>query len=117
MHVIENSAMSTELSEEEMRLALFGPSTPVAESIPSPAADVEFVPTPPARSPTRQPASKPLSPKLRVTLHATKEFEGKVEVLTYDANTLSTFTAEQEARAEAKKKKFRYLEVVSIKPI
>ncbi len=50
-------------------------------------------------------------------LHATKVFEGEIEELVYDANTLSTFTAEQEAKAAAKKKKFRYFEVVSIKPI
>ncbi|QXI26367.1 hypothetical protein [Pseudomonas vanderleydeniana] len=113
--------MSQELSEEEMRLALFGPSTPVAKPIPAPAPEIEFTPTPPpvpasapTAAPKRRPMSKPLSPKLRVTLHATKEFEGQVEVLTYDANTLSTFTAEQEAKAEAKKKKFRYFEVVSI---
>jgi hypothetical protein len=52
-----------------------------------------------------------------VTLRVSKEFEGKVEVFTYDANTLSTFVAEQEAKSEAKKKKFRYFDVVSVKPI
>ncbi|WP_338524255.1 hypothetical protein NUH87_00725 [Pseudomonas batumici] len=52
-----------------------------------------------------------------MTLRATKQFGGDVEVLTYDANTLSTFIVEQEAKSEAKKKRFRYFEVVSIKSI
>ncbi|NWA02769.1 hypothetical protein [Pseudomonas gingeri] len=114
--------MSNELSEEEMRLALFGPSSPSAEPVPAPAPKSEpkpeptFVSTPPP-APKRRPVAKALSPKLRVTLHATREFEGEIEVLTYDANTLSTFVAEQEAKNEAKKKKFRYFDVVSVKPI
>ncbi|KAA0988633.1 hypothetical protein FQ192_16465 [Pseudomonas sp. ANT_J12] len=111
--------MSTDFTEEEMRRALFG-SSPATS--PSPGNDV-------ARSPDAvQPAkklpalksrqsNKPLSPKLRVTLRVTKEFEGAVEVFVYDANTLSTFAAEQEAKSAAKKKKFKYFEVVSIKPI
>lgn len=50
-------------------------------------------------------------------MHVTKVFEGDTEVLVYDANTLSTFAAEQEAKAEAKKKKYKYIDVVSIMPI
>ncbi|WP_045123001.1 hypothetical protein [Pseudomonas sp. GM80] len=110
--------MAVELSEEEMRQALFGPSkhaeseptvtTPLAE--PRPESEVQF-------RPPRRPASKPLSPKLRVTLHVTREFEGAVEVLVFDANTLSTLTAEQEAKAEAKKRKYKYIDVVSVLPI
>ena len=108
--------MSNELSEEEMRLALFGPSDPSTDPVPEPEPEPAFVPTPePIPKPRR--VAKALSPKLRVTMRATKQFGGDVEVLTYDANTLSTFTAEQEAKAEAKKKKFRYFELVSIKPI
>jgi uncharacterized protein (DUF1697 family) len=52
-----------------------------------------------------------------VTLHVTREFEGAVEVLVFDANTLSTLTAEQEAKAEAKKRKYKYIDVVSVLPI
>ncbi|WP_248768947.1 hypothetical protein [Pseudomonas sp. MWU12-2345] len=108
--------MSNELSEEEMRLALFGPSSPSSDPLPTPEPEPVFVP---ASAPTPKPrgVAKALSPKLRVTLRATKQFGGDVEVLTYDANTLSTFIAEQEAKAEAKKKKFRYFELVSIEPI
>jgi uncharacterized protein (DUF1697 family) len=74
------------------------------------------IPTRPVNASLRK-IAKSLSPKLRVTLHVTKVFEGDTEILVYDANTLSTFAAEQEAKAEAKKKKYKYIEVVSIKPI
>ena len=108
--------MSSELSEEEMRQALFGSSIqPEPESPPKklePDALAKPQPSPKLRS-----VAKPLSPKLRVVLHVTKEFEGEVEVFNYDANTLSTLVAGQEAKNEAKKKKFRYFEVVSVKPI
>lgn len=108
--------MSTELSEEEMRQALFGSSN---QSDPqSPPNRLEpVVLAKPQPSPKPRSVAKPLSPKLRVTLHVTKNFEGDVEVFIYDANTLSTFVAEQEAKNEAKKKKFKYFDVVSIKPL
>lgn len=129
--------MSAELTEEEMREALFGPSSqpepkpedemrealfgPSSQPVPEPVAEPEpeFVIAPPAPKAKPKPRStaKPLSPKLRVTLHVTTEFEGPEEVFIYDANTLSTFVAEQEAKNEAKKKKFRYFEVISVKPI
>ncbi|MFC3943285.1 hypothetical protein CCU68_25285 [Pseudomonas gingeri NCPPB 3146 = LMG 5327] len=108
--------MSNELSEEEMRLALFGTSSQSSTPAPMQKPEPKLVATP-SPTPPRRTAAKSLSPKLRVTLHATREFEGEIEVLTYDANTLSTFTAEQEAKNEAKKKKFRYFDVVSINPI
>jgi hypothetical protein len=41
----------------------------------------------------------------------------EVEVFTYDASTLSTIVAEMDAKKAAKLKKFKYFEVVSIKPI
>ncbi|WP_160105657.1 hypothetical protein [Pseudomonas izuensis] len=110
--------MSAELNEEEMRQALFGTPKPA----PSEATVEAFAPKesrePEVHArPTWRLVSKPLSPKLRVTLHVTREFEGPVEVLVYDANTLSTLTAELEAKAEAKKKKFKYIDVVSVLPI
>ncbi|MDY7559846.1 hypothetical protein QN382_08245 [Pseudomonas sp. 10B1] len=111
--------MSTELSEEEMREALFGPSSPAEpEPVMVPEPEVVVKPTPrPKPLPKSRAVSKPLSPKLRVTLHVTSEFEGEEEVFIYDANTLSTFVAEQEAKNEAKKKKFKYFEVISVTPI
>jgi|SRR5471030_144759 len=107
--------MITELSEEEMRQALFGSSSqPISEAPPK-----QLEPEALAKQPSPKPRSvaKPLSPKLRVVLHVTKEFEGDLEVFIYEANTLSTLVAEQEAKNEAKKKKFRYFDVVSVKPI
>lgn len=110
--------MSSELSEEEMRQALFGPSTKTDPERPSKATAPVITPDTELQSrSTRRPATKALSPKLRVTLHVTREFEGPTEVLIYDANTLSTLNAELEAKTEAKKKKFKYIEVVSVKPI
>ncbi|WP_454868514.1 hypothetical protein [Pseudomonas farris] len=107
--------MSTELSEEEMRLALFGsltePDPQLATNSPHP-----ILPTS-QPSPRAQSGTKRSSTKLRVTLHASKDFEGDVEVLVYDASTLSTLIAEQEAKNDAKKKKFRYFEVISVVPV
>ncbi|MBT2374410.1 hypothetical protein [Pseudomonas fluorescens] len=107
--------MSAELSEEEMRQALFGSSNqPILEAPPKQLEPESLAKRP---SPKPRAVAKPLSPKLRVVLHVTREFEGDVEVFIYDANTLSTLVAEQEAKNEAKKKKFRYFDVVSVKPI
>jgi hypothetical protein len=109
--------MTAELSEEEMRQALFGPSNhetsepPLKATTPITTPEMEREPRP-----TRRSNPKPLSPKLRVTLHVTKEFEGPLEVLIYDVNTLSTLIAEKEAKTQAKKK-FRYIDVVSVLPI
>ncbi|MNC20176.1 hypothetical protein D3C75_681190 [compost metagenome] len=106
--------MKEQLSEEEMRQALFGSSAsqpkPLKVPEPSVASDPQPVSTP-------RPPLKSLSPKLRVTLRVMKQFEGDAEIFTYDANILSTFAAEQLAKAEAKKNKFRYFELISIKPI
>ncbi|QTD31718.1 hypothetical protein [Pseudomonas fluorescens] len=106
--------MSTNLTEEEMRQALFGSLSKAAASqnpAPVPFAGKDEL------NPMRSIRSKALSPKLRVVLHVTKEFEGDLEVFTYDANTLSTLVAEQEAKDAARKKRFKYFEVVSVKPI
>ncbi len=114
-------SMTVQLSEEEMRRALFGSSEPSIAQPPKPQEPQEpqeptIVSMPRANARPRK-ATKSLSPKLRVTLHVTKVFESDTEILIYDANTLSTFVAEQEAKAEAKKKKYKYIEVVSIKSI
>lgn len=109
--------MSSNLTEDEMRQALFGPSAPAAA--PSVDQQVSVPKVPPTLTTPVKPrtATKPLSPKLRVTLHVSKVFEGDIEVFAYDANTLSTFVAEQEAKSAAKKKGFKYFDVVSTKPI
>lgn len=110
--------MAIELSEEEMRKALFGST-----------ADLVSPPTPPAapERPLSQRAAAPMPPakkasgyhtsKLRVTLHVSKVYEGDVEVLVHDSSSLSKLVAEQEAKAAAKKKKYKYLELVSVESI
>lgn len=109
----ESWKMSDILTEEEMRKALFG------SVIPSPNVSIERSPEPASMPalPKRASTSKRLSPKLRVTLHVTKTYEGPQEAFVDDANTLSTLVAEAEAKAAAKKKKFRYFELVSVESV
>lgn len=52
-----------------------------------------------------------------MTLKVSKVFEGDTEVVVYDCNTLSTLTAEMEAKAAAKNKGFKYVDVVSIQSV
>jgi len=108
--------MTTDLTEEEMRQALFGaapilPETPATRKTATPPVTVA---TPKAVSPKRK-VSKAFVPKLKVTLRVGNVFEGETEVMTYEADTLSTLQAELDAKKMARKK-FKYIEVVSIKP-
>ncbi|UDU83179.1 hypothetical protein [Pseudomonas sp. HN2-3] len=101
--------MNESLSEDEMRAALFGAATsPVSEPVQHPIQRGL------AASTSR---GKRLSSRLRVTMHVTREFEGDEEVFVHDANTLSTLSAEGEAKAAAKKKKYRYFDVISVTPV
>ncbi|PPS28705.1 hypothetical protein BVY11_17080 [Pseudomonas amygdali pv. morsprunorum] len=111
--------MNAELTEEEMRRALFGETaspmpdvapTPVEETVP----EAVFVPL--AMPAKKKIAAKAFSPRLRVTLLVGNEFEGKTYELIHEANTLSKLLAEQEA-VKAARKKFRYVKVGSIKSI
>lgn len=81
--------------EEEMRRALFGA-----------VIDLPQVKTDRHRS----------RPRLRVTLRVGNEYEGKMFEFTHDADTLSTLLAEQEA-TKAARKKYRFVELVSVKSI
>ncbi|VVO31004.1 hypothetical protein [Pseudomonas fluorescens] len=103
--------MPTELTENEMREAL-GLDTYVPPAEP-PTPVVQFSPA------TREAPIRPKRPypALRVVLRASKEFEGEETLFTYDAKTLSTFEAELQAKKAAGKEKFRYFELVSIKPV
>lgn len=108
--------MNPELTEEEMRRALFGNAEPTpqvaAAPIPEPAPEVVFVkPAPPT---AKKKAAKAFTPRLRVTLRVGNEFEGKTFELIHEADTLSKLLAEQEA-VKAARKKYRYVEVVSVK--
>ncbi len=107
--------MNPNLTEEEMRSALFGAPEPsvqvIAPSNPEPAPKVVFE-KPPA--PVKRKVTKAFTPRLRVTLRVGNEFEGKMHELIHEADTLSSLLAEQEA-VKAARKKFRFVEVVSVK--
>ena len=100
-----------------MRRALFGSNEPSVhtsvdeEQIILP--EVVFVPPP---SPKKKKPVNAFTPRLRVVLQVGNEFEGATQEFEYEAGTLSTLLAEQEAVKSARKK-FRYVEVVSIKPM
>ncbi|VVO98043.1 hypothetical protein PS903_02638 [Pseudomonas fluorescens] len=71
-------------------------------------------------SPAPSPATRPKkttgyhASKLRVTLHVSKVYDGEVEVFVHDSSSLSKLVAEQEAKAAAKNKKYKYLELISV---
>lgn len=113
MPLIE-SDMNSELTEEEMRRALFGSAPTSAPTITPTAKAVvpDVVIAPPAR-PTPKKASKAFTPRLRVTLRVGNVFEGETHEITHEADTLSRLLAEQEA-TKAARKKYRYVEVLSV---
>ena len=108
--------MKTELSEEEMRQALFGVSDPVVPAVVEDQTDsAPEVVIPPKVLPKKaQKTSKGFTPRLRVTLRVGNEFEGQMHEIIHEADTLSSLVAEQEA-TKAARKKFRFVEVVSVK--
>lgn len=106
--------MASTLTEEEMRQALFGaaapaPHTPLTNKVAEkPAAPVTVDSAKPQRK-----ATASLGPKVEVTLRVGNAFEGKTEVITYEASTLSTLQAELDA-TKAARKKYKYIEVISV---
>lgn len=96
--------MNDQLTEEEMRRALFN-TGPISASPPKATAAA-----------TGKVSRKPVSTNLRVTLNVQREFEGESEIFTYDSQTMSTVMAEMEAIKQAKAKKFRYFQVVKVAP-
>ncbi|MCF5142144.1 hypothetical protein GIW41_06890 [Pseudomonas sp. PA-6-1D] len=109
--------MSSELTEEEMRRALFGTAQP-EEQVPTPLIKEpveEVVLAKPVIAPAaKKKAAKAFTPRLLVTLLVGNEFEGKMTELIHEADTLSSLLAEQEA-VKAARKKYKYVEVVSVK--
>lgn len=111
--------MSIELTEEEIRRALFGDVEPSALAaimhqqniVPDSVAAALVTP---ANAKKKASISKGFTPRLRVTLRVGNDFEGKMHELVHEADTLSSLLAEQEA-IKAARKKFRYVEVVSVK--
>ncbi|UZJ58054.1 hypothetical protein OKW98_15685 [Pseudomonas sp. KU26590] len=110
--------MNTDLTEEEMRRALFG-SPAAAPKVIAPASSTSIPDVALAQAVKPQPkkkATKAYTPRLRVAMQVTNEFEGKTYELIHEADTLSTLLAEQEA-TKAARKKYRYVEVISVKPM
>ncbi|RMR86282.1 hypothetical protein [Pseudomonas coronafaciens] len=111
--------MRPNLTEEEMRRALFGNPQPEVQ-VSTPAAQEavpEVVFTKPVVAPApKKKLAKAFTGRLRVTMRVGNEFEGKTFEMTHEADTLSTLLAEQEA-VRAAKKKYKYVEVVSVKPM
>jgi len=110
--------MSKELTEEEMRRALFG-GTPSAGAVTPQIATPtipELVIDPSSKPSVKKKAAKAFTPRLKVTLRVGNVFEGETHEITHEADTLSTLLAEQEATKIARKK-FRFVEVVSVKPM
>lgn len=108
--------MNTQLSEEEMREALFGPSDATPTPLPAEEPVAERVIAPPLPAPVAKPAktTRPSSGrKLRVTLHVSNEYEGETFEVHYDASTLSQIVAEMDAK-KSFKKKYKYITVVSV---
>lgn len=109
--------MSTNLTEAEMRKALFGSSDTSAHSgaveEPEILPDAMSVPPP---APSKKKRVNAFTPRLRVVLQVGNEFEGATQEFVYEADTLSTLLAEQEAVRSARKK-FKYVDVISIKPM
>ncbi|NMX83557.1 hypothetical protein HBO10_28995 [Pseudomonas sp. WS 5503] len=109
--------MNPDLTEEEMRRALFGTpqhedqvSTPLVQE---PLPEIVF--TKPVAAPVaKKKAAKAFTPRLRVTLRVGNKFEGEMTELIHEADTLSSLLAEQEA-VKAARKKYKYVKVVSIK--
>jgi hypothetical protein len=107
--------MNTELTEEEMRRALFGESESPAPAINSHVQNIvpDVVNVQPVKA-AKKKVSKGFTPRLRVTLRVGNEFEGEMHEMVHEADTLSSLVAEQEATKTARKK-FRFVEVVSVK--
>lgn len=110
--------MNTDLTEEEMRRALFGSSEVSASATPAVAKEpVSHTVVGPLPKPAaKRKVAKAFTPRLRVTLRVGNIFEGETQEILHEADTMSTLLAEQEATRLARKK-FRYVELVSVKPM
>jgi hypothetical protein len=65
--------------------------------------DVVILPPAPAAAACKKKASRAFTPRLRVTLQVGNVFEGATQAYVYEADTLSTPLAEQEAVKAARK--------------
>jgi hypothetical protein len=110
--------MNEELTEEEMRQALFGGAETLAQAHALPVQDTysDIATSQSVKAAEKKKVVKAFTPRLKVTLRVGNEFEGKMHEMVHEADTLSTLLAEQEA-TNAAKKKSRLVEVVSVKPM
>lgn len=110
-----NKMMITELTEDEMRRALFGEAEPTAPAANSHQQEIipDDVVVKPVKA-AKKNVSTSFTSGLKVTLLVGNEFEGEMHELVHEADTLSSLLAEQEAIKVARKK-FRFVEVVSVK--
>lgn len=109
--------MNPDLTEEEMRLALFGTSEPERQTPVAPVQELvsEVMSAPPVAAPAaKMNGARAFTPRLRVTLRVGNEFEGRTYELVHEAGTLSSLLAEQEA-VKAARKKYKYVEVMSVR--
>lgn len=110
--------MSSDLTEEEMRHALFGTPQPEEQVstplVPEPVEEVVLAKPLVAPAAKKPGQVKAFTPRLKVTLRVGNEFEGKMHEFIHEADTLSSLLAEQEA-VKAARKKYKYVEVVSVK--
>lgn len=108
--------MTPELTEEEMRRALFGTPAPAEQIIFTPveAPKSDIAPAQLVNLNQKKKVAKAFTPRLKVTLCVGNEFEGKTYEMIHEADTLSPLLAEQEAVRVAKKK-YRYVEVISVR--
>ncbi|HFL7939380.1 TPA: hypothetical protein ACG5DM_002408 [Pseudomonas putida] len=97
--------MSANLSEEEMRRALFG------ECSDRPPVKAGVAPS----SKTKKHSSS-ITRKIRVTLHVSNIFEGEVTVVTFESPTLSVLAAELDAKKQFQKK-YRFVDVVAVERV
>lgn len=107
--------MNKEWTEEEMRQALFGNAEISAPVSHAPVEQIQpNVAAVPVSKVVKKKVPTAFTPRLLVTLSVSNEFEGTTFEIVHEADTLSTLLAEQEA-TKAARKKFRYVEVVSVK--
>ncbi|MCD5996950.1 hypothetical protein KDX38_25470 [Pseudomonas sp. CDFA 602] len=101
------------MTEEEMRLALFGMGGSPARKAAQQSQQTTASDQPP-KATARRKNAKNFVPKLIVTLRVGNEFEGATELFTHQAHTLSKLQAELDAMKEARRK-YKYIELVSVK--
>jgi hypothetical protein len=110
--------MATELTEDDMRRALFGtaePSTPAANAFDT-TRNANATTSKQPTTAKKRAILKAFTPRIRVKLRVGNEFEGETHELIHEADTLSSLVAEQDATRKARKK-FRYVEVISVESV